>query len=176
MSAVDVKFYEKKKSQMFYVSISLFLFVAILTGGLYYYSYTLSKTLQDNESTLQQVQSSISEIEEDQTMQIYSTYAQNKNLFLQLAEGSKIPSMVNHLKRVFAIQGVSYDGFSYSDGKVQTDVSLETNDAWYAYEKVTKFLSNYRANDEALFSIDQIPNFSGYDRMNFSVDLTLKNQ
>lgn len=176
MSAVDVKFYEKKKSQMFYISASLFLFVVILTGALYYYSYSLNNTIEENKTTLEQVQKSISDLEEDETMQIYSTYAQNQKLFSRLADGSKIPSMVNHLKRVFAIQWVSYEWFSYSDGKVQTDLSLETNDAGYAYEKVTKFLSNYRANEEALFTIDQISNFSGYDRMNFSADLTLKNQ
>jgi hypothetical protein len=70
---------------------------------------------------------------------------------------------------------VTYKGFSYANGQVMTQLSLETNDIGYAYEKVTKFLKNYRENEEALFTIDQISNFSGYDRMNFTADLTLKN-
>lgn len=176
MSAVDIKFYEKKKSQMLYVAISLFILVAAITGALYYYSYTLSSTIQDNDLTLQQIEKSISDIEQDNQVEIYSIYAQNKALFSNLAEWSKIPSMVNHLKRVFAIQWVNYKWFSYSNGTVQTALSLETSDAWYAYEKVTKFLSNYRANQEALFTVDQISNFSGYDRINFTADFTLKNK
>ncbi len=175
MSAVDIKFYEKKKSQMFYVAAALFFLVISITWGLYYYAYTLSNTLSENELTLQQVEKSISDIEQDENVQIYSTYSQNKVLFSNLAEGSKIPSMINHLKRVFAIQWVTYKGFSYANGQVMTQLSLETNDIGYAYEKVTKFLKNYRENEEALFTIDQISNFSGYDRMNFTADLTLKN-
>jgi len=176
MSAVDVKFYEKKKSQTFYVALSLLLLVLLLTWGLYYYSYTLKNKILENESNLAQVETSISQIQQDEKIQIYSTYAQNKILFSRLSEVSKIPSMIRHLKRVFSIGGVSYEGFSYSEWNAQINLSLETTDSWYAYEKVIKFLSNYRANEDALFTIDQISSFSWYDRMNFSADLTLKTQ
>ncbi len=176
MSAVDIKFYEKKKSQTFYIAVALLFLVIAITVGLYYYSYTQTNTIQENQITLEQVNTSISEIQQDEKIQIYSVYAKNRPLFKTLADASKIPSMVNHLKRVFTIQWVNYKWFSYNDWKVQMELSLETNDSGYAYEKVTKFLKNYRANEEALFTIDQISSFSWYDRMNFSADLTLKTQ
>lgn len=174
MSAVDIKFYEKKKSQSFYTALFLFLLVITITGVLYYYSYTQNNTLQTYKTTLTQVEKSISEIQKDEKIQIYSIYAENKDVFRQLAEWSKIPSMINHLKRVFSIQWVNYSWFSYRDGKATTELSLETNDSWYAYEKLTKFLKNYRGNEEALFTIGQISSFSWYDRINFSAELTLK--
>lgn len=176
MSAVDIKFYEKKKSQTFYISIVLLLLVILLTAGLYYYSYSQSKTIRENNSTLAQIETWILEIQQDEKVQIYSIYADNRNLFSVLAESSKIPTMINHLKRVFTLQDVSYKWFAYSDGKAQIELSLETDDDSYAYEKVSTFLENYRGNEEALFTIDQISNFSWYDRITFTVDLTLKTQ
>lgn len=176
MSAVDIKFYEKKKSQTFYVAVVLLVLVIAITVGLHYYSYTQTATLQENKVTLEQVEKSILDIEQDEKVEIYSIYATNKQLFIKMAEASKIPVMVNHLKRVFTIQWVTYKWFAYNDGVAQIDLSLDTNDSGYAYEKVTKFLKNYRENEEALFTIDQISSFTWYDRMNFSADLTLKNQ
>lgn len=176
MSAVDIKFYEKKKSQTFYVAVALIFLVIAITAGLYYYSYTQTKTLQENAAILEQVKESISVIEEDEKVQVYSVYAKNIPLFRKMAEASKIPVMINHLKRVFTIQGVTYKWFSYGEGKAQIELSLETNDSGYAYEKVIKFLKNYRENEEALFTIDQITSFTWYDRMNFTADLILKNQ
>jgi len=176
MSAVDIKFYEKKKSQAFYAVLILLFIVIFLTIWLYYYSHTLEKSLEENQTTLAQLETSISDIQQDEKIQIYSIYKQNENVFRKLSNASKIPSMISHLKRVFAIQEVNYNGFSYNNEKVQMDLSLETNDSSYAYEKVTKFLNNYRANEEALFTIDQVSSFSWYDRMNFTVELTLKNQ
>lgn len=174
MSAVDTNFYERKKTNTFYWAVVFLVCVIALTWGLYYYSYTLSDEITNNTTTLSQLESSISEIQQDEKVQLYSVYAQNKVIFDTLAAQSKIPSMINHLIRVFAIQGIEYKGFDYSNGQAQIDLSLETNDSGYAYEKVIKFLNTYRENEEALFTISQVSNFDWYDKIDFTADFILK--
>ncbi len=175
MSAVDTNFYEKKRARSFYVSLVLFFIVLATTLGLYLYTKNVEKNNIEVRSQISTLTSSIEEIEKDKNIQVYSIYSRHKELLDRLWEWSKIPSMIVHLKKIFDIHEIKYKWFAYSDGVVQTDLSLETNDSWYAFKKLWKFLTNYRALDEnALFDIEQIPNFTWYDRMNFSAQFKLK--
>lgn len=174
MSAVDTKFYDKKKKTWLYASWGILLLVAILTGGLYYYNMQLDSELWDLESDITQVETSIDSINQESDVQIYSIYSRHQDFLKRLEVNSKISSMVNHLKRTFTIHELQYDRFSYSNETVTIDLSLETNDSWYAYEKVTSFLRNYRENEQALFDVEQVSEISWYDRMSFTAVFTLK--
>jgi len=174
MSAVDTSFYEKKKTQTFYLALWFLIFTLCATWGLYYYGNTLWEKIDENAANINQLETAISKIQEKEKVQIFSTYAQNETIFSDLSEKSKIPSMINHLIRIFNIQDIQYRWFNYSDGRAEVALSIETNDAWYAYEKVTKFLKTYRENEEARFDVAQISEFTWYDRMNFTADFILK--
>ena len=174
MSTVDTKFYDKKKKTWFYLSGWILFFILAITGWLYYANMQLSQKIWEVNNNISQVESSMNSINQDTNIQLYSIYSRHKNFLERLETSSKIPSMVNHLKRIFTIHELQYDRFSYSNELVTIDISLETNDNGYAYEKVTSFLRNYRENEQALFDVEQVSEISWYDRMNFTAAFTLK--
>ncbi len=175
MSAVDTKFYEKKKSSTFYVAISFLLFVIIWTIALGFYN---SRLVEENASLSQrvsQIEGSIEELQSDENVQIYSIYDKHSSFLDELALQSDIPKFVSHLRKQFGIYGLESKGFNYSSWQATIDISAQTNDSGYAYEKIVKFLRAYKALEEgALFDVEFIQTLAGYDRINFSWKFTLK--
>jgi L-rhamnose mutarotase len=174
MSAVDTKFYEKKKSSTFYLAVWFLFLVLVITGGIFFYNSKLEELNWDFSKQIQQLNNSISIVEQDSNIQTYSIYEKNEKFLIKLWEQSNIPSFVSHLKKQFAIHGIDAKWFNYSQWTVTIDLSAQTNDNGYAYQKVVKFLRDYNELEDGLFLSDFVPNFDGYDRINFTGKFTLK--
>lgn len=175
MSAVDTKFYEKKKWSTFYGAIVFLICIVAWTWALYFYWDSIAQANEDLNRTLTQIDNSISELQENPGVQIYSIYSQNKVFLNRLSESSDIPSHIAHLRKNIAIHDVSAKWYNYSDGIATLELSAETDENWYAYQKVVDFLTAYRSLDEeAIFNIESISNFTWYDRITFSAEFTLK--
>jgi hypothetical protein len=128
MSAVDTKFYEKKKSSIFFTAL-LFLFTVLtLTGGMFFYNIQLEKENTERVDEIIQFDTSIKSVQRDPNIQAYSIYERHEVFLKKLADQSKIPSFVSHLKKYFSIGGIDAKGFNYSDGVVSVSLSAETND------------------------------------------------
>lgn len=174
MSAVDTKFYEKKKSSTFYGSL-VFLFIIIASSvGLYIYSNNIAQANSDMSATISQIDSSISQLWEDSSVQIYSIYTQNKVFLEELSERSNIPWHIAHLRRSLAASKISALWYSYSEWVAKMELSAQTDDDDYAYKKIVNFLESYRSDEKAIFEIESVSNFKGYDKMTFSAEFTLK--
>lgn len=175
MSAVDTKFYDKKKSSTFYIAVLFLLIILAITGGLFFYNSQLQKQNIDLNSQIEQLSSSIKNIQQDSNIQAYSIYEKNQDFLEKLAEQSKIPSFVSHLRKHFAIHGLDSKGFSYSQWWISVELSAQTNESGYAYQKVVKFLRDYNALwEDALFTPRFVAVFDGYDKINFTGDFKLK--
>jgi hypothetical protein len=143
MSAVDTKFYEKKKSSAFYGALAFLLLVLAISAGLFVYNGQLQEQNTQLEAKILQIENSIKDLEQDPSVQAYSIYERHEAFLQKLSEQSKIPSFVSHLKKYFAIHGLEAKGFNYSQGTVRIDLSAQTNDSGYAYQKVVKFVREY---------------------------------
>ena len=86
MSAVDTKFYEKKKQRTFYVALGLVVFVVLSSVALYFYTQHISDSVQENQQETGLLQLSIDEISKEENIKIYSVYSQHKDLLEKLTE------------------------------------------------------------------------------------------
>lgn len=174
MSTIDTKFYEKKKSTGFYISSSLLLLVALGTIFLYFYTLKIETNNQELSGTISNLTQSIEAIEENKLVQVYSSYINNKPLFDKLSAQSQIPLYVSHLKKNFTKYTIDGVGFVYTDGNITVELEAQTNDAWYAFEKTVKFLTEYAADEKSLFDIQEIESFDGYDTMKYTGEFKIK--
>jgi len=174
MSAVDTKFYEKKKSSTFITSCVFLTLVVIITGAMYFFNSKVDWEITSLEAKKTRLDSSVEEIQKDPQVQIYKIYQGNKEIFDQYEKRSQIPLFVSHLKKQFLKYDISATGFQYSDGKVNTDLSAGTNETWFAYEKIVRMMDEYSADEKAIFEMQTTGSFSWYDRINFPVQFILK--
>jgi hypothetical protein len=78
-----------------------------------------------------------------------------------MGEVSEIPLFVSHLKKQFTKYGIQAKGFAYdSKNGVSIELSAQTNESGYAYQKIVKFLREYALDENAIFSVGMISNFS----------------
>lgn len=174
MSAVDTNFYKEKKKSMFYFSL-WFLFVSILvTILLYVYVSKINTEVTTVSENITQIDTSISELNNNPEIQIYNIYERNKGVLEKLAYESRVTSFVSNLKKNFTKYNVLGEWFAYSNWQVGIAMSAKTNDGGYAYEKVVDFIKGYNADEKALFELDTIGIFKWYDEIEFAWKYILK--
>jgi len=159
---------------MFYFSLAFLIVSLIVTVLLFLYVEKLEEETASLESTISQIDDSITELTGDPNIQIFKTYEKNKGLLEKLTYESRVSSFVNHMKKNFIKYGVSWKWFSYANGKAWVSMSAETNDNGYAYEKVVNFIRWYEADEKALFDLSTISIFTWYDEIKFAGEYKLK--
>lgn len=173
MSAIDTKFYEKKRKNTLYFSLWFFLFVFLITGGIYTYNISLENKISRWDKQLENIKESISELEQNPEIEAYSLYERNKELIAKKSCESRITTFITHLKRNAGKYSLAAKGFSYSRGEISTEISASSDEGQSAYEKIVNFLDVYPQEENAFFDIHHIWVYDGYDRINFSPRFTL---
>lgn len=174
MPELDSKFYQKKKSNTFYIALGFFVLIVCTTAGLFFYTSNIHQKSIETQQKIDQLSGAIANMKSDSEIQIYSMYEQNKGFFERLTQYSQIPSFVNHLKKHFAKHDLEAKGFDYQNGNVTVSLSVQTNESGFAYQKIVKFIEEYSIDESARFTIDEISSFSWYDRINYTGNFTLK--
>ena len=171
---IDSKFYKQKKSKSFYYSIGFLVFTLLLTWGLYGYNTMIKGNNTDLESEITRLDTSITKLKDDENVKAYSLYVSNQKTFDALAAQSQIPEFIKEVKKTLATFWLELAWFNYNDGKVAVKVISESDTRSQSYEKVVKFLQNYRLDENALFTLDTISWVTGQSKMNFDVNFVLK--
>jgi len=171
---IDSKFYKQKKSKSFYYSIGFLLFVILLTGGLYGYNTMINENNTDLDAEISRLETSINKLKDDENVKAYSLYVSNKKTFDSLSAQSQIPDFIAEVKKALAKHGLELSWFNYNDGKVAVKVVSEGDSRSQSYEKVVKFLQNYRSDENSLFTLDTISWVAGQSKINFDVNFVLK--
>ena len=87
---------------------------------------------------------------------------------------SQITDFIIHLKRIGAKYNFSMQGFNYSDGKIQTQVTVKSDTSGNASDKIISFLREYPKDDSALFEIQPIVTVVGHNEISFGLQFILK--
>ncbi len=174
MSAVDTQFYKKKKQTSLLLAIIFLFFVIGLSFGLYFYEKRIKNENREIRESISKLDSWIQAVQQDKLVEVYRNYEKHKKVLEMLSSRSQIPTLVLHLKKNFAKYGIDARGFNYNEGVVSTNLSAQTNETGYAYEKIVKFLREYPQDPNARFKIQPISSFTWYDRINYSLDFVLK--
>jgi len=176
MSAVDTKFYEKKKSASLVYAWIFVVFSLAVAIGLFVYNSRLEKNIVDLESKSKEITASINTLNDDDEVQIYKVYKINQSFFKELDDRSNISSFITHLQKQFSKYDISAKWFNYSDWVVKTSLSASSNETWDAYEKIVRMVEEYSLDENASFEIGDISRYEWYDRINFPWEFTLKTQ
>ncbi len=162
---VSTDFFKKKKKTGVVLASVFALAAILLTWALYGYNMTLKNTNSDLISQANQLQTSIDEIRADPQIGVYALYERNKRFLSELEEQSQISSFVTHIKKTLMRYRAEPKGFSYSDGVVETEISTQSEDGTAAYQKLSRFIESYRADEDAMFTLLPLESFSGYDKI-----------
>ncbi|MCH8518670.1 hypothetical protein LAT59_02830 [Candidatus Gracilibacteria bacterium] len=174
MTVTHTNILEKKKHNRYVLAIAFFLICIFLSGGLYIYSRSIESDKRSIQTSLQGVKQSIRERESDPLIQSYVLYERNKDIFSRLEQESGVPEFVSHIKMTALKYGLEMRGFSYSAGKLQTQVRSDNDSRGFGYEKVVNFINGYREDSEALFKLGGIQSFSGHDRIEYTISFQLR--
>ena len=171
---IDSKFYKQKKSKSFYYAIGFLIFVILITGGLYLYNTMVTNANSDLDANINNLKASIDKLKDDENIKAYSLYASNKATFDWLTAKSQIPDFVKNVKKSLTVYWLELSGLNYSDGTIAVKVISESDSRSKSYEKVVKFLKNYRASEESIFKLENISWVTGQDKITFDVNFTVK--
>ena len=171
---IDSKFYKQKKSKSFYYSIGFLIFTLLLTWGLYAYNSMIDQNNTDLDAEVSRLETSINTLKDDENVKAYSLYVSNKKTFDALTAQSQIPEFIKEVKKTLATYWLELAWFNYNDGKVAVKVISESDTSSQSYEKIVKFLKNYRLDENALFTLDTISWVTWQSKINFNVNFALK--
>ncbi|NDK10168.1 hypothetical protein GW846_05325 [Candidatus Gracilibacteria bacterium] len=171
---VDTKFYKDKKSINFYLSLGFLAVVILATLGLFFYNNSIDNNIVEMDAEIANLEKSIDDVQSDPLVMIYGIYSKHKSFLDEKSKQSQIPLFVSHLRKNFIKYSIDATGFSYSEGELTIELSNQTTDNGYAYEKVVKFLREYPQDEKSLFDIDDVESFEGYDKIGYSANFVLR--
>lgn len=174
MADIDSKFYQKKKGSSFYIGIWFLVFTVLATAGLYFFTTSVAAENESLTADIADFETRITAERSDKNVQIYSIYEKHKWKLKEIEKQSEIPLFVSHLKKNFQKYGLEAQGFDYNDGVISVDLSSETGDSLYAYQKIVQMLREYALDEKALFELGEISSFSGHDEISYAAEFRLK--
>jgi hypothetical protein len=151
----DSKAYKSMK-----ISVVLFVLVLILTIGLYFYNSSIVSKINTLESQISSVETDIKKINEDEKVKLYTLIVSNSKYLERYKYLSKVPEFINNVKEISKNYKVAFDGFSYSDGQISSNASLQDDAVSLASVKTKNFLEYFRKKDENIFSLLFVSSFN----------------
>lgn len=93
-----------------------------------------------------------------------------------LESRSKITSLLDHMTYIKGTYGVSLTDFNYADGEINTTIVSSSIAKKIGYKKLVDFISKYREDEKAIFSLNFVDNIKGHNKISSHVNFTLKKQ
>ncbi len=152
---INKKVYKKKKRNSLYIASWFLIFIISLTAWLYFYNTFLENKNNNTRESIVKKEQSIKNLESIPKIIASSLYNANKWAITQMWYRSEITSFINHiydLKRKYNIQ---FKWFNYSNWHLSTQVIATSDWFWINYEKIVRFIEQYRLNKDksALFDL-----------------------
>lgn len=170
----DIKVLNNKSRAPYFSSLLLLVLVLVWTVASYIYDNILININKWLQKEITQIESNITEVQNDKNIQIYSLLQLNKNVIEKYESMNKITDFINHLNTVKTKYNLQFNGFNLTDWKITTDVSVISDDSWIAFQKARDFINKYRQDTTALFGLWFINSFEWMDEIKFNVDLKIK--
>jgi len=162
----------ENKKNFFGLPFILFIFVVILTLGMYFYNSHLESQNKKLDNKIKSLDENISLINKDPNILVYNLINKNKSTLDKLEAYSNIKKFVSHMNAMQRVYSLRFEWFNYSNWIITTKV--ETKNVNIAYRTVSKFIENYRKNKKAIFDLDYINRVVWNDKMAFIMHLKVK--
>lgn len=170
--------YNKKKFSSTFLNIIFLAFTIIIFLWLFFYNGSLEKNNNLVKNQIEEKVKSINSLKTNPLIKIAYLYEANKTTIMRLEKYSKIVDYIEHLKEIWDVYNLRIKWFSYNSWKLKANLyALDSSDRkTLAYEKLAKFISEYRNDSEALFDLWFIPRIDNNigDKEKIALNLTLK--
>ena len=168
--------YAKKKYNSTLISIAFLVFTVFLFVGLFAYNSFLENENENKSKTIQEKEVSIKVLKSNPAIQAADLYDINKTTIKRMDKYSQITSFINHLNGLRAKYGLKVKGFSYNSWKLKSSAYMISSNDKKAYERLAKFIKEYREDEKSLFKLDFISRIDNNidDKEKIGLNLTLK--
>ncbi|MGE4444165.1 MAG: hypothetical protein AB7E37_04200 [Candidatus Altimarinota bacterium] len=156
------------------LSIILFVFVLFITIGLYFYNMTIVSKINSTQTQVANLEESIKKVNEDEKVKLFTLIQSNRSYLEKYKALSNIPLFINTVKELGRTNRVIFEGFSYSDGEIISQVTAQNDAVSLASVKTAKFLEYFRKKDDHIFSLGFVNSFQGQDSLSFPVKFKVK--
>lgn len=168
-----------KKIKKIPVIPTVFLLIVILFSAvLYFYNYFLEKKNDSLNEEIQVLEKSIENIKKDKKVEVYELLQKYKWEIWKYEKNSDIVKYMNHLEGISKKYWIIFSGFSIANWEIKTEIvvrKLNLKGNSQAYERVVKFIKDYREDSESLLNLNFINSFDWMDEIKFLVNFKVKN-
>lgn len=155
------------------------IFVFVVTVWLYAYNYYLTNENSNLSTEKDGLTTAISSKKEDKNIQVFDLLKKSSFSISKMELNNKVVTYIEHLADISKKYGLNFSGFSLNNGEIKTEVTArKIAIRWNAqtYEKISKFIKEYKEDEERLFDLDFINSFEWMDEMKFSVNFKIRQQ
>ena len=164
-----------KKLWSNYISSLTFLgLTLIITIVLHLYNNYLWSEIDDVKTNIISIESNISEVEKDKSLQVYSLLESNKSTIESYELMNKVTKYINHMNFIQSTYKLEFSWFNLSNWKIDTNIKIESDNKWIAYQKTKDFINKYRNDSKSLFELSFINGVEWMDNMKFKANFKIK--
>lgn len=158
-----------------YWSFIILSLVLIITLGFFTYNYFLEKDISRLSWEIEEYNNRIDTLESQKNVYVYSLMKKHKWILDELDKRSQVTKYLNHIEKIVYHYNFNIRGFNMSWGNISSKIIFEDNNAWLAYKKAVRFISEYRNDSEALLDLNFITGVTGANNdIKFPVIFTIK--
>lgn len=161
-----------KAERWFYISVWIFVFVLILSVWLYIYNIYIEKDIENIQSEKESIAKKVSDLQNDEKIQLYSLLNENKAYLEKIHKFSRINDYIKELNTTASKFNISLTWFQYWNGKISTQWLAEDDiNLWW--EKTKNFIEYYR-KEKKDYTLWFINTFQWSNSIQFSVQLDIQ--
>lgn len=168
---------EKKKIPL--LPAAFFILVILATVWLavtnYFYSKENNRLTEENSN----LETAINNLKQDKKISVYELLQNYNKEFKKLEKNSDIVKYMEHLEDLWAKYQLTFKWFSINDSEIKTEIVFKkywVRSSSETYEKVQKFISEYREDKESPLKLEFITSFEWMDEIKFPATFKIKNE
>lgn len=157
-----------------YISSWIFIFVIFLTVWLYFYNLSLEKKVNNLTSELSTINNYVKELNENDKVKLYTLIKTNSVFLDKYLNLSQVPLFINNVKELAKSYNITFAWFSYSNFNINTQATCNDDSINLAHQKAENFINYFRNENQDIFSLWFINNFTWQEQIKFNTSFLVK--
>lgn len=165
----------KKSKNGYFTSIVFLWLVIVTTIGLHFYNNFILSEINNIKDNIVSIESNIEEVEKDKNLQVYSLLELNKTILESYKKMNRVTLYLNHMNTIAAKYNLEFSWFNLANWEINTNIKIDSDNKWIAYQKTRDFIKQYRNDKMALFDLSFVNGVEWMDSMKFKANFIINN-
>lgn len=169
---------DNKKMKLPLVPTIFLIFTIVLGLWLFGINYSISSSNEKLQEEINMTNTAIENFRKDKKIQVVELLENYKSDILKYEKNSDLVKYIEHMEEIEKKYKLSFSGFSFSEWEIKSEILVRKIDVKWeddAYLKVSKFIKNYREDENSLFELKFINSFEWMNDIKFNVNFKIKN-